>query len=103
MSEIERAIDDFNNYVEMGYGQYFRPSSESTEIALTALKEKLEREKNPLTWSEHINQMTVEEKAVFFSELFNCATCPIIEECQHDCNTMLTKWLNSPYTEGATK
>lgn len=49
MSEIERAIDDFNNYVEMGYGQYFRPSSESTELALTALKEKLEREKNPLT------------------------------------------------------
>lgn len=49
MSEIERAIDDFKNYVEMGYGQYFRPSSESTEIALTALEEKLEREKNPLT------------------------------------------------------
>ena len=49
MSEIERAIDDFNNYVEMGYGQYFRPSSESTELALTALKEKLEREKNPMT------------------------------------------------------
>jgi len=49
MSEIERAIDDFNNYVEMGYGQYFRPSSKSTELALTALNEKLEREKNPLT------------------------------------------------------
>lgn len=49
MSEIERAIDDFKNYVEMGYGQYFRPSSESTELALTALEEKLEREKNPLT------------------------------------------------------
>ena len=53
MSEIERAIDDFNNYVEMGYGQYFRPSSESTELALTALKEKLEREKNkPMTIDE---------------------------------------------------
>ena len=53
MGDIERAIDDFGNYVEMGYGQYFRPSSESTELALTALKEKLEREKNePLTIEE---------------------------------------------------
>lgn len=59
MSEIERAIDDFNNYVEMGYGQYFRPSSESTELALTALEEKLEREKNePMTWKELVSAET---------------------------------------------
>ena len=47
--ELERAIDDFENYVEMGYGQYFRPSSENTETVLTVLRAALDREAKELT------------------------------------------------------
>ena len=60
--EIERAIDDFNNYVEMGYGQYFRPSSESIELALTALKEKLEREIEELKSEAIVNALENAER-----------------------------------------
>ena len=81
---------------------------------------ELDREKNPLTWNERINQMTVEDKADYALTFDMCAA-----ELQnphdfcddkylyktgmqhngryHDCRQCWIDKLNSPYTEGETK
>lgn len=53
MTEIEKAIREFEYYIESGYGQDERPSSWSTAIALSALRAKQKRENpKPLTVDE---------------------------------------------------
>ena len=45
-NKTERAIAEFEEYKNMGYGQAYRPSSEAIETALTALRAQ---ENEPLT------------------------------------------------------
>ena len=53
MTETEKALKDFEHYREFGYSKSETPSSQSLEIALTALREKAERENpKPLMWDE---------------------------------------------------
>ena len=56
MSEIERAIKDFEHFKEMGYTHSCLPSSWSIEVALAALREKQERDKG----CEHCKVLTAE-------------------------------------------
>lgn len=71
---------------------------------ISALRAELDREKNPLTWNERINQMTVEEKVLMLNDLGLCLVgkdTPI-SNCKREdaCTACLTEWLNSPYTKG---
>jgi hypothetical protein len=107
MSEIERAIEHIADNVKfLKTHSYVDDSLQAHELALTALKEMLSRDGNaPLTWNERINQMTVEEKAdvaVIISK--RCSTALEKESCPDlTCWQCFIEFLNSPYTEGATK
>ena len=74
------------------------------DIALAQIAE-LESAEKPLTWNERINQMTAEEKAdvaVIISK--RCSTALEKESCPDlTCWQCFIEFLNSPYTEGATK
>ena len=111
MSEIERAIEtlekqDFSFlHVRLKDGEVY-PLDDAVKTALTLCRAELEREKNPLTWNERINQMTVEEKATLFQhddcfiyKLTGTAYC----DRHLGCEECTKQFLNSPYTEGATK
>lgn len=53
MNEIERAIKDFENFKQAGYTHCELPSSWHIELAISALREKQERENpQPLTLDE---------------------------------------------------
>ena len=108
MSEIERAIEHIADNVRfLRTHSNVDNSLEAHELALTALKEKLDREKNaPLTWNERINQMTIDEKVEWLNGSDYCRVTEIpIFECDayKDCKECMRAFLNSPYTEGATK
>ena len=62
----------------------------------------------PLTWNERINQMSAEEKAdLFLGEMVQVHN-EILRKAWESTDKMetlsesMTKWLNSPYTEGET-
>lgn len=63
-------------------------------------------EKGCLTWSERINQMTVEEKAIFLTTnvQIDCeGFCKAHKTgCDNECKCHMAEFLNSPYTEGET-
>jgi len=57
----------------------------------------------PLTWNERINQMTLEEKAIWLYNMDVCRVSSIsIEECNsfRHCVECMKSMLASPYTEG---
>ena len=104
MSEIERAIECFNNKVWSG--ELFESEVDMYNAVIGVLRAELEREKNPLTWNERINQMTAEEKVLLFDSIISCMDCPAKTEwCNGSgrCNEALTLLMHSPYTEGETK
>jgi len=74
MREIERAIE----YIE-SMSPIDEQEGEALSAALKALRAELEREKNPLTWNERINQMTVEEKARYL--------CNYVGQCVNERGT----------------
>lgn len=60
----------------------------------------------PLTWNERINQMTLEEKAIWLYNMDVCRVSSIsIEECNsfRHCVECMKSMLASPYTEGEKK
>ena len=100
MSEIERAIEQIKDHMRVHrIGQYPHVYiADALNMALDALKEKLEREKNPLTWNERINQMTVEEKATWLYDMDVCRLSSIsVEECNsyRHCTECMKNMLNS--------
>ena len=103
MSEIERAIECFNNKVWSG--ELFESEVDMYNAVIIVLRAELEREKNPLTWNERINQMSAEEKGEFFAT-FDCRmTFDEDYDCgkHKGCKPCMIDFFNSPYTEGATK
>ena len=110
MIEIERAIaywEEFEREIdEMPHSEILEAQREPVRTALRILRAELDREKNPPTWNERINQMTVEEKAKHFEPVCvkgiagaDFTTCRF----EKDCSECLKEYLASPYTEGETK
>ena len=103
MSEIERAIELFEDEVRILYGHGNLSSPEiidAHELAIKLLRAELSRQENaPLTWNERINQMTVEEKAKWFDAHMDWCPFDICTENQN-CEYCYAKFLASPYTEG---
>ena len=101
MSEIERAK------VQAAYDECYKLYSfysEHRDTILSVLRAELEREKNPLTWNERINQMSAEEKGEFFAT-FDCRmTFDEDYDCgkHKGCKPCMIDFFNSPYTEGDT-
>ena len=126
MSEIERAIEQGEWRLQLinamrpngagGVGmvqctEIWRQNDEEQfiESALTVLRAELEREKNPMTWNERINQMTVEELADFVPTLalvnerarrYASKRSPLGHVVIRLMKKYTRKFLNSPYTEG---
>ena len=75
------------------------------EIIITNTGREVCAEK-PLTWNERINQMTLEEKAIWLYNMDVCRVSSIsIEECNsfRHCVECMKSMLASPYTEGEKK
>lgn len=85
--------------------KWVRELTVNIDLALAQIAE-MESSEKPLTWNERINQMTVEEKATLFQhddcfiyKLTGTAYC----DRHLGCEECTKQFLNSPYTEGATK
>lgn len=75
------------------------------DLALAQIEE-MESAEKPLTWNERINQMTLEEKAIWLYNMDVCRVSSIsIEECNsfRHCVECMKSMLASPYTEGEKK
>lgn len=84
------------------------------DLALAQIAEmELTTNSTPLTWNERINQMTARQRADFaptFAHIVERARRYTSKRCRNrmwNAESMMSvyieKWLNSPYTEGATK
>ena len=108
--EILEEIKGWKPWQKEAFNQ-LATSEHATQIDIT---------EKPLTWNERINQMTVEEKADVALNLNLCAgelrkPYDLCDEKYlyasgmqhngrfHDCRQCWIDFLNSPYTEGATK
>ena len=90
----------------MPHSDVLEAQREPVKTALTVLRAELDREKNPMTWNERINQMTLEEKAIWLYNMDVCRVSSIsIEECNsfRHCVECMKSMLASPYTEGEKK
>ena len=99
--ELERAINDINGFASrldaINDPRFER--RKAIQGAVSLLRAELSRQENaPLTWSERIKQMTVEEKATWLCDMDVCRISSIsVEECNsyRHCTECMKNMLNS--------